>query len=187
MSPMQAVYDKAAVDPAFRARLISDPGAILKAAGVEVPAGKTVEVIEGGRNELHLFLGDRSIVPEVDRVLERAGKDVAFKEKLTSNPKGTLEEAFGQKLPPAVAVHLHEPAPNRMRLLLPAQVAGEGELSDLELEAVAGGGLWVKILNALCRNETTSEPIKHYQLDGNAYTNTTTNYSGETERGKEWS
>lgn len=158
MSQLQAVCAKAAADPTYRARLKSNPDAVLTEAGVAVPEGKTVEIIETQRHELHLFLGSRSHVPELNALLEKAATDPACQRKLTANPRAAVEEALGQQLPPAMQVRLHEPAPQRVRLVLPTAPDATGELSDLELEAVAGGGVWKNLLDRVCRDTTTKLP-----------------------------
>lgn len=43
-------------DPAFKARLIADPQVTLKEAGVAVPAGMTVTVVENSATHFHLVL-----------------------------------------------------------------------------------------------------------------------------------
>ena len=43
-------------DPAFKARLLADPHGALKEAGVDVPAGVTVKVVEDSDSHVHLVL-----------------------------------------------------------------------------------------------------------------------------------
>ena len=50
------VIAKAWSDPAFKARLLSNPQAALVEAGVEVPAGVTVKVVEDTETTRHLIL-----------------------------------------------------------------------------------------------------------------------------------
>jgi hypothetical protein len=59
-------------DPAFKAKLLADPHAALKDAGVSVPAGVTVKVVENTDTHVHLVLppkptGDLSDA-ELDKV-----------------------------------------------------------------------------------------------------------------------
>jgi hypothetical protein len=43
-------------DPAFKAELIANPAAALKAEGINVPAGMTVTVVENTDKQFHLVL-----------------------------------------------------------------------------------------------------------------------------------
>src|SRR5262249_53195295 len=120
--------------------------------------GKSVEVIEEQPDELNLVLGARDPNPALDRVLVKAGQDAVYAQRLRADPRAVVEEAFGRKLPPAARVRVHERAPGRSVLVIPAAGAAEGELSDLELDSVAGGtlsGLVNRIRDALCRDQPT--------------------------------
>jgi len=50
------VIAKAWRDPAFKAELIANPGAALKAEGIDVPAGMAVTVLENTDKQFHLVL-----------------------------------------------------------------------------------------------------------------------------------
>ena len=50
------IVAKAWRDPAFKAELIANPAAALKAEGVNVPAGMTVAVLENTDKQFHLVL-----------------------------------------------------------------------------------------------------------------------------------
>ena len=58
-------------DPVFRRRLLADPAGTLSEAGVEVPEGVTIEVVEDSVTRLHLVLPARE-----DEMLD-AGLDAA--------------------------------------------------------------------------------------------------------------
>jgi Nitrile hydratase, alpha chain len=51
-----AALDRAASDPAYRSRLISDPSAALAEAGIQVPSGVQVTVVEYDPNHRYLVL-----------------------------------------------------------------------------------------------------------------------------------
>ena len=53
------VIAKAWSDAAFKARLLHDPHAALSEAGVEVPAGITVKVVENTSDTMYLVLPQR--------------------------------------------------------------------------------------------------------------------------------
>ena len=77
------------------------------------------------------------------RLIERSIEDEQLRRKLLSDPKGTVEQELGVKMPEAIAVRVVEETPDTIYLVLPPKASGERatDLSDRELEAVAGGGL----------------------------------------------
>jgi hypothetical protein len=165
MSNWQTVIQRANTDPQFRNRLKANPAAAAKEAGVEIPAGASLEIIEQRPNELHLFLDRRTKAAEINQLLDKASSDAAFKQQLIANPKKCVEAATGQTLPGGIQVHIHERAPNRIRMLL--NPSESDELSDAELEAVAGGGFFKQLWsNMTCRNED----VINY-VDGDGQTN----------------
>lgn len=150
MSTWPEVIQQANSDPRFRAQLKADPATACKAAGCPVPPGTRIEVIERKRGDLHLSLGSKTNVPELDALLARAEKDPAFKKELLNNPRAAVENACGERVPATCQIRIHEPAANCVRLLLAPPVTGQEELSDQELEAVAGGGLLRRIYDRIC-------------------------------------
>ncbi len=81
---------------------------------------------------------------EFERALvQRSLEDDSFKRRLLDDPKGTVEQELGGRLPEDVEVRVVEESAQTIYLVLPsASPLGEGEeLSDRELGEVAGGGL----------------------------------------------
>jgi len=88
------------------------------------------EAAGGGRYELERRLIGRSL------------EDEAFRQKLLEDPKGVVEQELGTQLPEGVQVRTVEETAETIYLVLPSAspLSGEGgELSDRELETVAGG------------------------------------------------
>jgi hypothetical protein len=78
------------------------------------------------------------------RIIEKSLADEVFRQRLLEDPKGALEEEFGTRLPERVQVRVVEETAETTYLVLPivSPLGGEegDELSDQELEEVAGGG-----------------------------------------------
>src|SRR5918998_3081913 len=69
-------------------------------------------------------------------------QDESFRQRLLEDPKGAVEQELGTRLPEEVRVVAVEESAETIYLVLPStSMAGRegGELSDLELEKVAGG------------------------------------------------
>ncbi len=77
------------------------------------------------------------------RLIEKSLQDESFRRRLIEDPKGAVEQELGTRLPDEVRVVTVEETQDTIYLVLPSTpIAGtEGvELSDRELESVAGGG-----------------------------------------------
>jgi|SRR4051812_28451581 hypothetical protein len=75
------------------------------------------------------------------RLIQRSLEDDAFRRRLLEDTRAAVEEELGTRLPESVEVRAVEETADTIYLVLPnASAAGEtAELSDQELEAVAGG------------------------------------------------
>jgi hypothetical protein len=72
-------------------------------------------------------------------LVEKAWKDPAFKLRVVSDPKGMFEEHLGQKLPANLKIFVHEEDANTLYFSIPPAPSNLNELSDEDLEKVAGG------------------------------------------------
>ena len=77
-----------------------------------------------------------------EALVRTALKDEAFRESLVANPKLAVERALGTKLPEDMEVVVLQETDEKMFIVLPMQLPFEtGDLTDAELEEIAGGFL----------------------------------------------
>jgi hypothetical protein len=76
------------------------------------------------------------------KLVQRSVEDDAFRHRLLEDPKAAVEEELGTRLPEEVQVIAVEETQDTIYLVLPfSSPLGEvSELSDEELQTVAGGG-----------------------------------------------
>jgi hypothetical protein len=73
------------------------------------------------------------------RIVQKAASDAAFRQALLADPKAALSKELGVPIPDSVTIVVVEDAADTVHLVLPPRQAGR-ELSETELQAVAGGG-----------------------------------------------
>ena len=76
------------------------------------------------------------------RLINRSLQDESFRQRLLDDPKGAIEQELETQLRESIEVRVVEESADSIYLVLPSAspLVGEGdELSDQELEAVAGG------------------------------------------------
>ena len=89
------------------------------------------------------------------KLIDRALQDDAFRQELVRDPKGIVERELGSAIPEHIQVQVLEESPTTVYLVLPPPVPGAGaELSDADLEAVAGG--WT-LITAECNTCPTEQ------------------------------
>jgi hypothetical protein len=73
------------------------------------------------------------------QLIQKAWKEPEFRKQVVSDPKGLLEKHLGKKLPDQLRIYVHEEDANTLHFSVPPAPSNVAELSDEELEKVAGG------------------------------------------------
>jgi hypothetical protein len=74
-----------------------------------------------------------------EALIRKCWKDPAFQKAIVNDPRGIFEKHLGQKLPPNLKIVIYEEDANTLHFSLPPAPTNLSELSDDELERVAGG------------------------------------------------
>jgi hypothetical protein len=64
---------------------------------------------------------------EMHELISKAWDDPAFKQKLLSEPKTTIEETLGITLPEEIEIFIHEQTPTVLHLILPMKPDSAGD------------------------------------------------------------
>jgi len=90
-------------------------------------------------------------------LIEKCWKDAEFKKEVVKDPKGMLERHIGQKLPTNLKIFVHEEDANTLHFSLPPAPSNATELSDEDLEKVAGGTEVIAVLTVTVAAATAIE------------------------------
>ena len=78
------------------------------------------------------------------KLIAQAWQDDSFKQELITNPKSVFEKE-GIPLPESIEIRVVEESSDCLYLVLPMKPSEIEELSEAELESIAGGGWGPKI------------------------------------------
>jgi hypothetical protein len=147
MATVQEALESVWSDAALKNRLLTNPKPVLAEFGLNIPDNVQVQVHENTPTKLNVVLPEPELLAGIDpeqadpvagKVIKRAWADAGFKQQLLSNPKAAIQEATGTELPAGLDVKVYENSPTLQHMILPPNPA-DSELSDSDLEAVAGG------------------------------------------------
>lgn len=82
---------------------------------------------------------DADVQSALKEVFSRASTDAAFRNKCLSDPSGAVKEVVGKDVPADFSLRFVDNANSDLTVVLPDLVGDGDELSDAELEQVAGG------------------------------------------------
>ncbi len=89
-------------------------------------------------------------------MIAQAWKNPAYKQELLNNSKAVIEREFGVKLPAEVTVQVLEESPNKLYFVIPNRPQeADANLTEEQLEAVAGGGPWTALSGGVLGAATT--------------------------------
>lgn len=127
-------------DAAFKAKFASDPISVLRAAGMEIPAGTTVKVYENTDSVTYLGLSHTVPVKEYEATF------TAFVEQRTP-------------LSPGAEIRLVQSAANFLPIIIPQPPKAfvQGELTDADLMAMAGGDYLWEATNVATTTQAVAE------------------------------
>jgi hypothetical protein len=85
-------------------------------------------------------MSNRITPARLDEIVRRAATDPTFRSQLLDDPTPALAQALGGPIPPNVRLKfIEKPSEYDALIVLPDVVSSRADLSDAELEAVAGG------------------------------------------------
>ena len=81
------------------------------------------------------------------QLIRKAWSDDNFKQQLIDNPKSAIEAEFGQSVSEDIQIVVVDESQGKLGLVIPTQPveSKNGELSDEQLEGVAGGGKFSEV------------------------------------------
>jgi hypothetical protein len=96
-----------------------------------------------------------------DLLVKFAAEQPKYKDALKKNPKEVIYKQFGIQIPGNTKVSVLQEAADQIYVVLPHVVAAGDELSDADLEAVAGGHTIVK--EAECGGDGTFQTVNSFE------------------------
>jgi hypothetical protein len=138
----QAMLQELWENPINREEFLADPKAYLEEQGQKIPENTKVFAHAETPSQRYFILPpDGTEVPESDNpeteIIRRAVQDSAYKALLLKNPKAAAEE-MEVDIPDSITFTVLQNSKDELNLVLPVNPS-DTELSDADLEAVAGG------------------------------------------------
>ena len=96
-----------------------------------------------------------------DLLVKFAAEQPAYRDSLKKNPKDVIYKQFGIQVPGNTKVSVLQESADQIYVVLPHVVESGAELSDADLEAVAGGHTIVK--EAECGGDGTFQTVNSFE------------------------
>lgn len=147
------IVQKAAKDKSFKKEFKDNPKAVLEKQGVKLSGNFEIKVLENDRNTYHLVVTEERLSPEHRQsqlssgasmeqiaryIITQIQEDGAEKSQLLSNPVQVLRSK-GIEVPKNVKIDVRQNTPQTKWVVVPYHAGDNEEMSELELQAVAGG------------------------------------------------
>jgi hypothetical protein len=138
-------------DEDFKNQFVSQPKLILTEMGINIPNSVQIEVHEDTATVRNFVIPVKSADedeatasnPLFRKAVAKAHADANFKSQLLQNPKNAIVELTGE-IPADLDIYVHENTSTLRHLVIFVDSESE-ELSEIELESVAGGVSKIKL------------------------------------------
>ncbi|MEZ5403203.1 MAG: NHLP leader peptide family RiPP precursor [Bryobacteraceae bacterium] len=97
----------------------------------------------------------KEIEDTIQAAIKRGKTDLAFRKLALSEPNTALQQLSGKELPDGLKVKFFDGSDAHLTIVLPEYVEDESELTDVQLESVAGGGRCAASCVASCAVSST--------------------------------
>lgn len=91
----------------------------------------------------------------IKETIARSRTDLKFRQLASSDPRAALKQVSGKELPEGLKIKTFDGGDAHLTIVLPEYVSDESELTDVQLEQVAGGGRCAASCAASCAVTST--------------------------------
>ncbi len=143
-------------DAEFKQEFLANPTATLSQAGVTIPEGVELTVLEESDNNIFFVIPGAEAAAEIEddgdliaRLIAKAATDDALRSEMLADPKAVILRETGLVIPEEANVSVFQQTKDHVYFVLPRPAQTEDtdrELSAAELESVAAGGWFIPVI-----------------------------------------